>query len=218
MPTSMFATLQLMPSPSSPLHKYPCTPPFLKAVCHSKKSWQAFHTSIHIVQQITIVMGCAVHPHLCNLISCIAHGLTNKQQKVQTMTTQAIAAVPAEAAVPYSIESFNKVLKPLWLGIHQHCSKGLAAFLKAISFVLPLIDPEHALYYMKEVTVILIWEFQTLDEEMKKTVLKVFKQCAVMEGESLLGTLSRTSFLTSSNCSGFVAWPWTDGTTTKWSR
>jgi len=38
--------------------------PFLKAVCQSKKSWQARHTGIKIVQQIAILMGCAVLPHL----------------------------------------------------------------------------------------------------------------------------------------------------------
>ncbi|KAJ8585280.1 hypothetical protein M405DRAFT_700069, partial [Rhizopogon salebrosus TDB-379] len=32
--------------------------PFLKAVCHSKKSWQAQHTGIRVVQQIAIMMGC----------------------------------------------------------------------------------------------------------------------------------------------------------------
>ncbi|KAG2068604.1 hypothetical protein BDR04DRAFT_944350, partial [Suillus decipiens] len=32
--------------------------PFLKAVCHSKKSWQACHTGICIMQQIAIMMGC----------------------------------------------------------------------------------------------------------------------------------------------------------------
>merc|ERR1719443_1907489 len=37
---------------------------FLKAVCRSKKSWQARHTGIKIVQQIAILMGCAILPHL----------------------------------------------------------------------------------------------------------------------------------------------------------
>lgn len=31
--------------------------PFLKAVCRSKKSWQARHTGIKIIQQIAILMG-----------------------------------------------------------------------------------------------------------------------------------------------------------------
>ena len=155
--------------------------PFLKAVCRSKKSWQARHTGIRIVQQIAIMMGCAVLPHLRNLVECIAHGLSDEQQKVRTMTALGLAAL-AEAAAPYGIESFDNVLKPLWLGIRQHRGKGLAAFLKAIGFIIPLMDPEYASYYTKEVTVILIREFQTSDEEMKKIVLKVVKQCAATEG------------------------------------
>ena len=155
--------------------------PFLKAVCRSKKSWQARHTGIRIVQQIAIMMGCAVLPHLRNLVNCIAHGLSDEQQKVRTMTALGLAAL-AEAAAPYGIESFDEVLKPLWLGIRLHRGKGLAAFLKAIGFIIPLMDPEYASYYTKEVTVILIREFQTSDEEMKKIVLKVVKQCAATEG------------------------------------
>ncbi|KAI6101293.1 small nuclear ribonucleoprotein [Pisolithus sp. B1] len=159
----------------------PALLPFLKAVCRSKKSWQARHTGVRIVQQIAIMMGCAVLPHLRSLVGCIAHGLTDEQQKVRTMTALAIAAL-AEAAAPYGIESFDEVLRPLWLGIRQHRGKGLAAFLKAIGFIIPLMDPEYASYYTKEVTVILIREFQTSDEEMKKIVLKVVKQCAATEG------------------------------------
>jgi splicing factor 3B subunit 1 len=155
--------------------------PFLKAVCRSKKSWQARHTGIRIVQQIAIMMGCAILPHLRNLVNCIAHGLSDEQQKVRTMTALGLAAL-AEAAAPYGIESFNEVLRPLWLGIRLHRGKGLAAFLKAIGFIIPLMDPEYASYYTKEATVILIREFQTSDEEMKKIVLKVVKQCAATEG------------------------------------
>ena len=48
--------------------------PFLRAVCKSKKSWQARHTGIKIVQQIAILMGCAILPHLRNLVEIIEHG------------------------------------------------------------------------------------------------------------------------------------------------
>ena len=44
------------------------------------------------------------------------------------------------------------------------------------------MDPEYVSYYIKEVTIILIREFQTSDEEMKKIVLKVVQQCAATEG------------------------------------
>lgn len=42
----------------------PALLPFLRAVCASKKSWQARHTGIKIIQQVAILMGCAVLPHL----------------------------------------------------------------------------------------------------------------------------------------------------------
>ncbi|XP_035688999.1 splicing factor 3B subunit 1 isoform X1 [Branchiostoma floridae] len=155
--------------------------PFLKAVCRSKKSWQARHTGIKIVQQIAILMGCAILPHLKNLVEIIEHGLVDEQQKVRTITALALAAL-AEAATPYGIESFDSVLKPLWKGIRQHRGKGLAAFLKAIGYLIPLMDAEYASYYTREVMLILIREFQSPDEEMKKIVLKVVKQCCATDG------------------------------------
>lgn len=155
--------------------------PFLKAVCKSKKSWQARHTGIKIVQQIAILMGCAILPHLRSLVEIIEHGLVDEQQKVRTITALALSAL-AEAATPYGIESFDSVLKPLWKGIRQHRGKGLAAFLKAIGYLIPLMDKDYASYYTKEVMIIVIREFQSPDEEMKKIVLKVVKQCCATEG------------------------------------
>ena len=161
----------------------PALLPFLKAVCNSKKSWQARHTGIKIVQQIAILLGCAILPHLKNLVDAIGKGLEDEQQKVRTITSLAIAAL-AEAAHPYGIESFDSVLAPLWSGIRKHRGKGLAAFLKAIGYIIPLMDAEYANYYTKEVMPILIREFQSPDEEMKKIVLKVVKQCAGTDGVS----------------------------------
>ncbi|KAI1721248.1 splicing factor 3B subunit 1 domain-containing protein [Ditylenchus destructor] len=159
----------------------PALLPFLKAVCKSKKSWQARHTGIKIVQQIAILMGCAVLPHLKPLVEIVESGLTDEQQKVRTITALCLAAL-AEAATPYGIEAFDSVLKPLWKGIRTHRGKGLAAFLKAIGFLIPLMDAEYASYYTKEVMLILIREFVSPDEEMKKIVLKVVKQCCSTDG------------------------------------
>ena len=65
--------------------------PFLKAICRGKKSWQAGHIGVRIIQRIAIMMGCAVLPHLRNFVDCIAHGLFDEQQKVKTMSALAIA-------------------------------------------------------------------------------------------------------------------------------
>ena len=132
--------------------------PFLKAVCKSKKSWQARHTGIKIIQQIAILMGCAILPHLKSLVDVIEHGLEDDQQKVRTITALGLAAL-AEAATPYGIESFDSVLKPLWKGIKLHRGKGLAAFLKAIGYLIPLMDAEYANYYTREVSAFFIYVF-----------------------------------------------------------
>ena len=159
----------------------PALAPFLRAVCGSRKSWQARHTGVKIVQQIAILLGCSVLPHLRQLVEIVQASLEDEQQKVRTIGALALAAL-AEAATPYGIEAFDIVLKPLWRGIRTHRGKGLAAFLKAIGYIIPLMDAEYASYYTQEVMIILHREFATQDEEMKKIVLKVVKQCVATDG------------------------------------
>ena len=170
----------------------PACMPFLKAVCNSRKSWQARHTGIKIIQQVAILMGCAVLPHLKNLVEIIKHGLKDEQQKVRTITALAISAL-AEAAHPYGIEAFEGsysadsnssgcVLITLWDGICLYKGKALAAFLKAIGFIIPLMNPEHAGEYTRLVTTTLKREFSNNEEDMRKIVLNVVKQCVSTEG------------------------------------
>ncbi|KAI9571410.1 hypothetical protein HD554DRAFT_2236314 [Boletus coccyginus] len=45
------------------------------------------------------------------------------------MAALGLAAL-AKASAPYNIESFDEVLKPLWLGIHLYHGRDLVAFLK----------------------------------------------------------------------------------------
>lgn len=159
----------------------PALLPFLRAVCRSKKSWQARHTGVKIVQQIPILMGCAVLPHLKGLVDCIGGNLNDDQTKVRTVTSLAIAAL-AEAANPYGIESFDDILNPLWSGARKQRGKGLAGFLKAVGYIIPLMDEEYANYYTSQIMEILLREFSSPDEEMKKVVLKVVSQCAGTDG------------------------------------
>ena len=63
--------------------------------------------------------------------------------------------------------------------------QGLAAFLKAIGYLIPLMDAEYANYYTREVMLILIREFQSPDEEMKKIVLKVRKKFCLSSGKKI---------------------------------
>lgn len=155
--------------------------PFLKAVCRSRKSWQARHTGVKIVQQIAVLMGCAVLPYLRELVEIVSNGLTDEQAKVRTMAALTVAAL-AEAAHPYGIESFDSVIRALWKGALEHHGKGLAAFLKAIGFIIPLMEENYASHYTRLVMPILTREFHSPDEEMKRIVLKVVKQCVGTAG------------------------------------
>jgi len=112
----MSTTLPLMPSP--PLRKwYPSLLPFLKAVCCSKKSWQAR----------------CWHPDCA--ADCYHDGLRRLAPSSQ----------PCATAAPYGIESFGEGLKSLWLGIHLHRRKGLATFLKVLLWRLTVRRWTHCL-------------------------------------------------------------------------
>lgn len=159
----------------------PALLPFLKAVCQSRKSWQARHTGIKIVQQIAVLMGCAVLPYLRELVEIVSNGLTDDQQKVRTITALTVAAL-AEAAYPYGVESFDPILHSLWKGALEHHGKILAAFLKAVGFVIPLMEENYASHYTRIVMPVLLREFHSPDEEMKRIVLKVIKQSVSTAG------------------------------------
>ena len=73
-------------------------------------------------------------------------------------------------------------MKPLWKRIRQHCGKVLAAFFKAIGFIITMMEALYASYYTKEMMLVLIREFQSPDEEMKKIVLQLVKKCVSTEG------------------------------------
>lgn len=155
--------------------------PFLKAVCQSRKSWQARHTGIKIVQQIALLMGVAVLPYLRELVEIVSHGLVDDMQKVRIITALTCAAL-AEAAQPYGIESFDSVIRPLWKGSLDHHGKALAAFLKAVGFIIPLMEESYASHYTRLIMPILLREFHSPDEEMKRIVLKVIQQCVATAG------------------------------------
>lgn len=158
----------------------PALLPFLRAVCASRKSsWMARHTGIKIVQQTAQLLGCAILPHLPSLVSAIAVGLTDEQLKVRIITALALAAL-AEASCPHGFEAFQPVLRALASSIRSHRGKALAAFLKAMGQLVPLLTEPQATKELVEELLLpyLLKEFQSSDEEMRRIVLAVVKQLA----------------------------------------
>ena len=115
------------------------------------------------------------------MVECIRDGLTDEHIPVRIMTANTIATL-AVNSYPYGIEAFNYILEPLWKGIRTHRGKVLAVFLKALGSIIPLMDPEYAAYYTEEVMRIVKREFNSPDDEMRKTVLIVLQKCCRTEG------------------------------------
>lgn len=108
-------------------------------------------------------MGCSILPHLKQLVDGIKHGLDDQQKKVKSMTALALASL-AESAAPYGIEAFDDVLIPLYNQITKIRDKSLGAFLKAIGFIIPLMDAKHAAQYTKSIMPTLIKQFENPEE------------------------------------------------------
>ncbi|KAI3643531.1 hypothetical protein MP228_013086 [Amoeboaphelidium protococcarum] len=158
--------------------------PFLRAVCNQRQSWHARHTGIRVVQQIALLIRMGVLPHLYQLVDCIRLGFEDEQLKIRVMTANAISSL-AESCAPYGIEAFDPILKALWDGIRQNRGKALAAFIKAVGSVIPLMDAEYAVKYSKSIMPVVIREFQSPDDEMKRVVLRVLRQCCAVQGLDL---------------------------------
>ncbi|CCK70024.1 U2 snRNP complex subunit HSH155 KNAG_0D02750 [Huiozyma naganishii CBS 8797] len=154
--------------------------PFINAVCHSNKSWRARHTGVRMVQQIAILLGPGILRNLPALIQCIKDGLTDEHTPVKMMTANTLTTL-AQNSYLYGIEAFNIILEPLWKGIRRHRGKLLSSFLKCLAGIIPLMDPEYAGYYTHELMTIIQRNFNSPDDEMKKTVLIVLQKCVRIE-------------------------------------
>ncbi|QPG75206.1 hypothetical protein FOA43_002556 [Brettanomyces nanus] len=154
--------------------------PFLKAVCNSKKSWLARHTGVRIVSQIALLMGPTILPYLNQLVRCVLRNIDDDNLSVRTMAANTISVL-AEASKPYGFESLEPAIEPLWKGLKQNRGRNLAAFLRALGSLIPLMDEEYANYYAREVFRVISREFDSPDDRMKIAILKIIEECCSLE-------------------------------------
>ncbi len=57
--------------------------PFIKAVCRSKKKWEARHTGCKIIFHIAKLMACGILPHLKGLVDAVSLCLKDQNRKVK---------------------------------------------------------------------------------------------------------------------------------------
>ncbi|KCV73183.1 hypothetical protein H696_00726 [Fonticula alba] len=159
----------------------PALLPFLRAVCPSKKSHFSRHTGIKIVEQIAVALGSAILPHLAVLVDTIKHGLGDSQQIVRMITALALGAL-AEAAAPYGGEAFAPVIQPLLESVQHLSGRALAAALRAIGFIIPLLDPAHTGAYAAQIMPVVVRQFAATSEHLRRVVLRVVRQCISTPG------------------------------------
>lgn len=154
--------------------------PFLRAVVRLR-SWTARHTGIKVVQQLCVLLGggggVGILPYLAALVRALAPGLADEALAVRTISAMAVLQL-AESVQPYGVEAFEVVLEPVWRGLRHHRGKALAAFVRALGALVPLMahDPnyeEYANYYTREVVRVVAREFALPDDEMRRAVLHV---------------------------------------------
>ncbi|KAG7666035.1 prp10 [[Candida] subhashii] len=121
--------------------------------------------------------GSFILPYLSQLIDVLKPGISDEALQVRTVTALTLAQL-AENVTPYGIDSFESILEPVWFGIRKHRGKSLAAFLKCIGSIIPLMVhdanyEEYSNYYTKELMVIISREFNSPDDDMRKTILKI---------------------------------------------
>lgn len=154
--------------------------PFLKAICRSKENWIIRHTGTRIVQQIALLMGSAILPHLNQLIQCIAKNIDDEMLNVRTITALTISQL-ADASAPYGYESFEILIEPLWRGLKNHRGKALAQFVKGLGNLIPLMDGENGNFYTSELLKVIQKESTTSDDEMKRSILITIEKICKLE-------------------------------------
>ena len=119
----------------------PALLPFLKAVCRSKKSWQARHTGIKIVQQIAILSGLrrpAAPGALGGHRRARPDGRGGQGQDPRPWRPPPWPRRPRPTASRPSTTCWSRCGRACRL----QRGKPLAAFLKAIGFIIPLMDAD----------------------------------------------------------------------------
>ena len=159
--------------------------PFIKAVNETKKSLYAKETGIKIIQQVSILMGNGILPYLKNFVDIIYNNLKSENQKIRTLTGLTLSCL-AESSFPYGIDAFGKCISLLFEGLKQFKGKNLLSYFRALGNIILLMDNELAVRSSKLLIPMLKKNFNSNEENFKKVVLIVLKNCLSLDGiESL---------------------------------
>ncbi|KAL6946814.1 hypothetical protein ACO0QE_001663 [Hanseniaspora vineae] len=156
--------------------------PFLNAMCHSTKKWENRHTGVRAVHNIILTMGISAAPYMNYFLQCLDGLLEDSNTGVRMLTANAIEAL-ATACNPYGASLYEAfVLDSLTEGIRKHNGKLLAAFLKALSSIIPIMNQEYTAYYGNYIMPIIKREMSSPDQVVVKAVLLSLQKCLNAQG------------------------------------
>lgn len=145
----------------------------------------ARHTIVKAIDEMTSMIGFGMARVVGDLGLIFENLLRDPDHRVKTDAAIALSKV-CEAVAPTGMSSFMVVLQIVREQCRQTSGKGkmLAAFLKALGSLVPLMDPLDAKRTSEEILPHLINLFSTPDDDLRRIVLRVVKQCLAPEGIS----------------------------------
>lgn len=165
---------------------------FLEAGCRSH-SWLARHTCLRALVYIARQVGQSILGHLNVLARAVQECIKDTQPQVRVQACITFAAL-AEASNPYGIESLEKAIPSLWAGVRTHRGRGLAAFIRALASLAPLMDPDNAADYSLSVLKVCVQHFESGDDEVKRAILRAIEVTSEFASRTYLRSIAKEYF------------------------
>lgn len=153
--------------------------PLFQALCLTRKGWAPRLLGYRAISELARQVGSAILPFLPSLTDMIPEALSDEKPRIRTAAAQSIASL-ANAANPFGIEAFEKVIPPLWTGTRRLRGRTLAYFLRALGSLVPLVDPENSEEFISMLLGSVAHQFESDDSELRRASVEAFMKCLMV--------------------------------------
>ncbi|KAG8348628.1 splicing factor 3B subunit 1 [Trypanosoma vivax] len=140
----------------------------------------ARQTSARAITELACILMHAITGELMELVP-IFEKLLRDEPRVKREAANALSHV-AQATYPYGIEE----LEPLVHIVREECKRGIGTtaglFVRAFGALIPLMAPYDAQKYTSDMMPTLVNQFNTPDDEHRRVLLQVVRQCVSADG------------------------------------
>ena len=153
--------------------------PVVKGMVKSNVS-QVRHTAVRAIQEIATLIGHGVLRVLHDLAG-LFEVLLKDEMRVKGDAASALSLV-AEQCSPYGIEELGMLVPIVREECRRSSGRTATAFLRAFGSLVPLMPPHHAQQNTESIMDSLVHQFSTTDDDMRRAMLHVVRQCVNAEG------------------------------------